>query len=1564
MARAEIRSKEIYDIFTELDPLGTGRSKPYMDKKDFFQELKNPPKKQLKDLKGSDSSTDGNNVSTYFTGASKSLLSEENSEKLYEERFQRYKSVDSVPPLADNRITLAEELAKSDGGIGSQESGSSVSAVAGVTDPFETSFANFATFGKQNGDDDGSHDDSQSRRSSVSQFYQQHHLNYGRSLASNRGENTLTHQLKHLSMRNVTDNDSSGVGNNLSMSSSSKSVYKPSSAAEDSYNVLPISSQTKESFMSRNSVTPPLWHRSNEDSSKQKIVINLRKVLSNADDTDKENDSPVMEEATVLRNPDAVSPAREGDVSSDSFESIPEPPPRPITSPIISQPPPLPPKKLPLPITMKPPPPRPSSSETSSHYDFIENYESSSCLRQQRLNGTDIQIPPLPAPARKPKYGQQEHDRRDIVARHRPQKYMAASAVEGNRSTLPSKINGGASIESDYYLMPISKFKEESGSVRKKPSLNITISQLTSTGFEDLAAVLRIPTSALSKMTLKELTECLSRLTDAECQKLENDMNNKNRCYSNAHSYQKYYSLNESFDTAEDESLACATFKANFKEKFPSPAAVTMVTAATTAAGATTTSVSVENAQVDKYAVFRELIEQEEKNSRITSFQKDMTDDKTESTLTEKLSYRDTIAADSLDSTEAETKCEQSSSELDDKDRYAALRTISEHEVNLEMNRKTLPLDHVAEQVISDHGDEQQQGFERSESGLLQEIHTSDYKDDGNRKEEENEYNDSERDKNDEKSGDTVTNYEATPVVEDNLVDNASKMKTTVLTEVLPNMNNFESGMKDENNIEDGDEDVETRGLIGEFGKNWAKFDSEHESKEDQGNTSSLWLDQNKDSDFGESKVEATTILPPAKMTEFRKRVPQRKGWNRVEYDEDDDDEEAYVEDEDEGEMEDEGENENEEFYEDEDYGDDSDENWESSKRSLASSWDESSWRENGWSDRDSLYDDAEASPVPTVSSFRLQPPCHNRKGYRRKCLPPKKFKMPIATSISHTRWDEESPGWPRYLYKEYGVKSETEPVYGDRKMRTPPWSSAGAGGGSSSSERKRYESNVEKEEEDDEDELMLLKMMLGRKRLKALEEQLFKHYRDQLSEGPPIPSLPPSKRYYNHTAAAAAAAAVATAKIASKQDYELSASNKRMSSGRHYGKKHYTTMPRPKSADKNRKSLSIRPDNTEELFTSRKGRRPYSQDELSFSEEEKFIHKSPSTFKRSTRVRSRHQSQTSPFEDNFTPPPSVDSIGTSAIVFSSKIKNPATLSPKSLRYKKTAATIADSKKMQTLSSGDLHPYVAYDLKSGHSSHESSQQHSPFEDDFTPSETQHPCASDSSSKEQGCVRPFKDDDSFFTSDAMLSRFSRNTVTRTNPGVNRYEQPRRTTMVTTITASGSAASADRARKYYENVELRKKTSSPLRKRNNSDESTPLTSNTVDKKSPRKTMAEYSLSSAPIRRHDPFNDKAATEYYSRTVPKIQKAKSRSKVMQTYDNVGSKSVETAQTRVPGSSFTSDVVETSAAENASVVTTTTPTSVAASSNSSTVGTTANVKWEDDLSSFTLSESHHQTHK
>lgn len=55
----------IIDAFSELDPLGTGKIRPYIDKKYFFQDLKNPPKKVLKDL------SDRDGFSTSFPNGTK-----------------------------------------------------------------------------------------------------------------------------------------------------------------------------------------------------------------------------------------------------------------------------------------------------------------------------------------------------------------------------------------------------------------------------------------------------------------------------------------------------------------------------------------------------------------------------------------------------------------------------------------------------------------------------------------------------------------------------------------------------------------------------------------------------------------------------------------------------------------------------------------------------------------------------------------------------------------------------------------------------------------------------------------------------------------------------------------------------------------------------------------------------------------------------------------------------------------------------------------------------------------------------------------------------------------------------------------------------------------------------------------------------------------------------------------------------------------------------------------------------------------------------------------------------
>jgi len=152
------------------------------------------------------------------------------------------------------------------------------------------------------------------------------------------------------------------------------------------------------------------------------------------------------------------------------IDIAPEPPPRPSSS---LEPPPLPPKKQQIPSkNVKP------IRTRNCHYDYIENYVSSYNLPSTQQEN---EAPPLPLPSRKPK--------NDVKKKKED-------------------------VDSDYYLVPVSVKKTSTESKSNvSTSLDITLSQLTKTGFSDLADTLRISPTSLSKMTLKELTLRLSKLT-------------------------------------------------------------------------------------------------------------------------------------------------------------------------------------------------------------------------------------------------------------------------------------------------------------------------------------------------------------------------------------------------------------------------------------------------------------------------------------------------------------------------------------------------------------------------------------------------------------------------------------------------------------------------------------------------------------------------------------------------------------------------------------------------------------------------------------------------------------------------------------------------------------------------------------------------------------------------------------------------------------------------------------------------------------------------------------------
>lgn len=192
--------------------------------------------------------------------------------------------------------------------------------------------------------------------------------------------------------------------------------------------------------------------------SKNKSKLKIRKSPSpdyyrNEDPTSPDDDYAIMKLMTLPQRIDIA----------------PEPPPRPSSS---LDPPPLPPKKNQIPSkNVKP------SRIRNSHYDYIENYVSSynSPSTQQ-----ENEAPPIPLPSRKPK--------------------------------TDSKMKK-EELDSEYYLVPVSLKKTGNESKSNvSTSLDLTLSQLTKTGFSDLADTLKMSPTSLSKITLKELTLHLSKL--------------------------------------------------------------------------------------------------------------------------------------------------------------------------------------------------------------------------------------------------------------------------------------------------------------------------------------------------------------------------------------------------------------------------------------------------------------------------------------------------------------------------------------------------------------------------------------------------------------------------------------------------------------------------------------------------------------------------------------------------------------------------------------------------------------------------------------------------------------------------------------------------------------------------------------------------------------------------------------------------------------------------------------------------------------------------------------------
>lgn len=312
------------------------------------------------------------------------------------------------------------------------------------------------------------------------------------------------------------------------------------------------------------------------------------------------------------------------EISSES-ECAPEPPPRPTNQLMSIKPPPLPPKKS-IDLSSKPPP-RPPYHTEESPYEFLGKYESA----PSSIVGIGLdKSPPLPVPVRKTKF--------EMEAPERPKKYVNASSEEDYLTpiSLQDKPSGvllpppQKSTKTNTQVHISSFLESKTDNLEDNfEGLDITLSQLTLSGLNELAQKLKIPATQLSNMTLVQLTNFLSNFIKSS--------------NSVVPPTTKTESETSSTNNFADFSHFQADFAANFNNSNSS------------------------DPSYDRYAVFRELMQEEIKQTKI--------DSEPEEILEEKEKLENTMNSN------VNLELKPLNDESLNTDRYAALREIVESEL-------------------------------------------------------------------------------------------------------------------------------------------------------------------------------------------------------------------------------------------------------------------------------------------------------------------------------------------------------------------------------------------------------------------------------------------------------------------------------------------------------------------------------------------------------------------------------------------------------------------------------------------------------------------------------------------------------------------------------------------------------------------------------------------------------------------------------------------------------------------------------------------------------------------
>lgn len=527
----ESSSSKFVDAFSDLDPLGTGKIKPYVDKKFFFHELKNPPKKVLKELSNSDVNFPA------FSPTMRDGRKDSDEGSLPE----RKESDDKLEDPFFNLMVdpFAEDVKVEDQNPQSLNKGDNF---------FEFSFP----------------DEHKQRKASIDSMEQKSERLYTGALKVNLPPESLASS--YVNQRRV-ERQSSDASNYSSLGGSSASSTvrnRPSSMFKQN---------TVGSMSSKKMMKPHLFGQ--KFSKRDSNSINMRRL--------QESDSLSENEA-------------------------PEPPPRPDAG-FYAEPPPLPPKKQFSDIIIR-------QTTRSGLAKDTPRYESTGTIKSRHGGSINQDAPPLPLPSRKvgrtdssfpgpERPFKSETSEEDYLAPN-PQKSDLPILLPPPQTDRNTKRGSRKPQLSSSKPESISNLRYKNEDVEEHAISDITLTSLLTLNIDDLAQKLDVPAHKLSTMTIVELTKYLSEFLVRENntrkpQPIEEEVKPEP---VKARSEMTQSVFKVSFDQSSDATFV-AVFDDNFGEE-EGPNEQPFV-----ANFDNMESGNFENSRnnVDKYAVFREIIE-------------------------------------------------------------------------------------------------------------------------------------------------------------------------------------------------------------------------------------------------------------------------------------------------------------------------------------------------------------------------------------------------------------------------------------------------------------------------------------------------------------------------------------------------------------------------------------------------------------------------------------------------------------------------------------------------------------------------------------------------------------------------------------------------------------------------------------------------------------------------------------------------------------------------------------------------------------------------------------------